>query len=179
MKAHKKMNTAIAVVIIIIIMSPAVYYFIRFNEKGYIEQKLLERYIEQKKREDIVLQTGARTKLMDVDVSFKNIRKEDIGKIKAGDKELLPDKSASAEILWVGDPKPNYFLVDVGPVNKTILARTNAENELFSIPAKIRIKGVVAAIGNLIYKDVNIKDLAIFKFRCDKYEALFAVEIKE
>ena len=47
---------------------------------------------------------------MDVDVSFKNIGKGELGRMKAGDKELLPDKSASAEILWVGEPKPNYFL---------------------------------------------------------------------
>ena len=178
MKALRRIDIVIAALVIVIVL-PTTYYYIRFNEKGYIEQKLLERYIEQKKREDIVLQTGARTKSMDMDVSFKNIGKGDIGKIRAGDKELLPDKSAAAEILWVGEPRPNYFLVDVGPLNKTVLARTNTEDGLFSIPAKIRIKGVVSTAGDFVYKDANVKDLAIFKFNSGKCEALFAVEVKE
>lgn len=178
MRSSKSVNIVIAVLVAAIVL-PTIYYYMKFNEKGYVEQKLLERYIEQKKREDIVLQTGARTKSMDIDVSFKNIKKEDAGRIKPGDRELLPDKSAATEILWVGEPKPNYFLVDVGPLNRTVLARTDAEDGLFSVPAKIRIKGVVSTVGDFIYKDVSVKDLGIFRFKCDKYETLFAVEVKE
>ena len=116
---------------------------------------------------------------MDLDVSFKNIGKEEIGKIKAGDKELLPDKAASAEILWVGSPEPDYFLVDIGPLNNPFLIRTNAEDGFYSVPARIRIKGVVSTIGDFIYKDVSVKNLRVYKFRCAEYEALFAVETKE
>jgi len=165
--------------VILAIIIPSVYYFIKFNEKGYIEQKLLERYIERKQREDIVLQTGERTKTMDINVSFKNIAKDDIGKIKTGDKELLPDGSALAEIVWVGEPKSNYFLVDVGPLNETILVHTNTDDGLFSVPAKIRIKGVVSTTGLFVYKDVAVQDLTILKFNSGKYEKLFAVEVKE
>ncbi len=168
----------IAAVILAVII-PSVYYFIKFNEKGYVEQKLLERYIEMKKREDIVLQTGARTGHLDVDVSLKNIRKEDAAKIKAGDRDLLPDGTAAAEILQVGEPSPNYFLVDIGSLKRTVLARTNTDDGLYSIPAKIRLKGIVTTAGDFVYKDFSVKDLAIFKFNGEKYEVLFAVEGKE
>lgn len=178
MKALKRADVLAAALIIAIGM-PTVYYFIRFNDKGYVEQKLLERYIEKKKREDIVLQTGARTKTMDVDVSFKNIKREDLGKIKTGDKELFPDNTAAAEVIWVGEPKANNFLVDMGPSKKTVLGRTNAEDGLLSVPAKIRLKGVVSTAGVFNYKSIEVRDLALFNFNCGKYEALFAIEAKE
>lgn len=165
------------IVFILILVLPMLHYYIKFNERGYAEHKALDSFIERKAREDVVTGTFSRTKLLDVDCSFKNLAKADLVKIKAGDKELSKDGSVIAEILWVGEPGPNYFVVDIGrPPYNRVFASTVPEASLYSLPARFRLKGLIADSGAFTYKDKSVNDLTLFRFDSGKYEAYFVIE---
>ena len=66
------------IVFILAIAFPMLYYYIRFNDKGFIEQKSLERFMANKIRNNVVNQVALRTKDIELDVSFKSMRKDDI-----------------------------------------------------------------------------------------------------
>ena len=165
----------VVIIFILSLILPALYYFIKFNEKGYIEQKSLERFIANKVRDNMVNQTEMRTKYLDIDVSFKNLTKEGLKKIKAGDKEYSKDKTIIAEVLWVGEPVPNYFITDVGTLSNSVFIKTVPESSLYSLPAKIRLKGLIAD-GAFTSKDRVVKELAGLRFCPESYDAYFVVE---
>jgi hypothetical protein len=166
------------IAVILVIVLPMLHYYLKFNEKGFVEQKNLERFIAQRMRNDIVNQTEWRTKSLDVDVSFKNITEKQLDQIKVGDKELLPDGTVSGEIIWVGKPDPNYFIIDIGTLAKSVYARTNPGTSTYSLSAKLRLRGVVSDGGSFNYKDRPIKELAEFKFETKNYAAYFVAENK-
>lgn len=168
---------ACIIIIVLAVVLPMLHYYMKFNEKGFVEQKGLERFIGQKMRNDIVNQLGWRTKALDVDVSFKNLTESALKCIKAGDREMAPDGTVIGEILRTGKPGPNYFLADVGTVNNRIFVKTLPEDGLYSLPAKLRLKGVIGDAGVFTYKDKSVKDLTEFKFVTGSYETYFVVEM--
>jgi len=167
----------IVIGLVLVIVLPLVHFYMKFNEKGFAEQKKIERFIGQKARNDIVYRTAWRTRMLDVDVSFKNLTEEALGKIKVGDRELQPDGTVAAEVLWIGNPVPNYFIVDLGTLTDSLFVKTVPGDGLYSMPAKIRITGVVANSGLFSRKDRNVKELAEFKFESKDYDAYYVVEM--
>lgn len=165
------------IVFILVLVLPFLHYYMKFNEKGFVEQKNLERFIAQKMRAEIVNQTAWRTGILDVGVSFKNLTEDALKKIKVGDKELQPDGTVMGEILWVGEPVPNYFIVDMGTLNNSIFARTLSENSLYSLPVKLRLTGIIGDGGLFTYKDKSLKELTEFKFETKNYNSYFIVEM--
>ena len=165
------------IAVILVIVLPMLHYYMKFNEKGFAEQKRLERFIGQKMRNDIVNQTAWRTKTLDVDVSLKNLTGETLKKVKVGDRESQPDGTVTGEILWIGERRPNYFIVDVGTLNNSLFVRTLPDDSMYSLPAKIRLTGVVSDAGIFTYKDRTVRELSEFKFIIKEYEAYFVVEM--
>lgn len=167
----------VIIVFVLALVLPMIHYYIKFNEKGFVEQKNMERFIAQKLRNDIVNQTSWRTKMLDVDVSFKNLTESDLRKIRVGDKELMPDGTVSGEILWIGEPAADYFIVDAGTATDSIFIRTVPQDSTYSLPAKLRISGVVSDGGVFSHSDKTVKELAEFQFAARDYKAYFVVEI--
>lgn len=167
----------VIIILVLVIVLPMLHYYMRFNEKGFVEQKNLERFIGLKMRNDIVNQTEWRTKMLNVSVSFKNLTENDLKKIRVGDKELELDGRVIGEILWIGEPAPNYFIADVGTSSSNIFVRTLPEDSMYSLPAKLRLKGIIGDGGLFTYKDKSIKELTEFKFETKDYNVYFIVEM--
>ena len=161
------------IVFVLAVMLPALHYYIKFNEKGIAEQKLLERFIKQEKRRVAGFLVGPQTGTLEARVSFKNLRKEDLAKIEVHDKEILPDGTILAEILWLGKPEPNYFIADLG---QDTFLRTSPDGGLYSLPARVRLRGVITGGGTFKYKTKDVKQLFFFTFDAEDYEVDFAIE---
>lgn len=167
----------IIIVFILAIVLPMLHYYMKFNEKGFSEQKKLERFVGQKVRNEIAGHLEWRTKALDVDVSFKNLTAEDLKKIRVGDRELQPNGDISGEIMWLGEPKSDYFIVNVGTLNNDIFVKTLPQNNLHALPAKLRLTGMVGDNGILSFKDKTVKELAEFKFETKGYDAYYVIEM--
>lgn len=172
-----KLSYPIIVIIAIILFIPVFYYFHKFNQKGYAEQKALDSFLAQEMRGTIGYASMFKLTPLDVNISFKNIAKDDIAKIKQGDKEMLSDGRVLAEILWLGRPEENYFITDLGS-RSYLLKRTVPDKSLYSIPAKIRLWGVMGEDGSFRYKSKDVKEFRRHIFKTNKYTFDFIVEPK-
>ena len=167
----------LVIAFILVVIMPMLYYYIKFNDKGFTQQKALERLISRKIRQGIVSGAGDRTRQLDVEVSFKNLTRQMLFNIKNGDRETDIDGTVLAEILSLGDPLPDYFIVDTGSAHKSELRKTVPNGLLYALPAKMRLSGTVSTQnGIFIYKNTNIRELEILNFKTKEYEACFAVE---
>ena len=168
--------TIIALVLILLI--PALHYYVMLNEKGVVEQKMLDKFIGQQLKTSIGFQTGPQAGYLDVNVSFKNIEKDMVKKIKLYDKEVLPDGTVLAEIVWLGNPRSNYFIVDLTKDGQSSGAlQSTSGSKLYSIPAKLRVNGIVQDYGSFFYKGKLMKQLGLYTFKSGDYEVDFTVEL--
>ena len=163
------------IALLLAVILPMLHYYIIFNEKGIAEQKILERFLKQQSRETVGFQTGFKRAGMDVAASFKNLREADIAKVKAGDKDALSNGTVFAEVLWVGEPKPNYFFAELGTESKSILRRSEGHG-LYSLPVRLRLNGIISDGGVFSFKTKVLKRLGIYIFNSGSYEADFVVE---
>jgi len=164
--------SAIAVIIIV----PSIYYYARLDNKGLYEERLLEKFIRQHKRANVGFQTGIQISQLETNVSFKGLAKDDIGKINSGDREIMGEATVLAEVIWVGEPEPDYFIADLGD---GVFARTKSAEGLYSVPARLRLTGIINDRGNFIYKTKSVKNLTLFTLRTKKYEFDFVIETKK
>jgi len=160
------------IIFIIGLILPALHYYVFYNNKGALEQKMLDRFIEQRKRRNVGFKTDARITMIEVIVSFKDLTLEDIKEIKLHDKETGPDGKTVAEIMWIGDKQPNYYLLSF---NKEVL-KTFSRNDLFSLPARLRLRGVVQENGAFEFKNMIVNTLGFFAFYSGRYKVDFVVE---
>ena len=160
---------------ILALVLPMLHYYIQLNERGLAEQKLISRFINQQMRDAVGFQAGQQAGDLDVYVSFKNLKRVDLEKIKPGDKDVLPDGTVLAEIMWTGEPQANYFIVDLGRDEKNIRKRT-VDDGLFSLPVKLRLRGVIGDEGTFAFKTKVMRQLEFYIFNAGKYEVTFVVE---
>lgn len=158
---------------ILVLILPMLHYYLRFNEKGVLEQMLLEKYLNRQRSSAMVTKIGHQTLFVEINVSFKNLTKEEADKIKAGDEERLPDGTVIAKVLAVGKPEPNYFLVDLGYEK---LKKAFSENGLYSLPARLKIQGYVIDNAVFNYKTKEFKRDCFSNFNCGRYEVEFAMD---
>jgi hypothetical protein len=153
---------------ILVIILPMLHYYIKFNEKGIAEQRLLQKTIA-KNNGWMCNQTGT----IDVHTSFKNIDKMLLDEIKVGDKEILPDGTILAEILWIGAPQPNYFMTDLTGIQAI------PDKKPYSLPAKLRLRGIIANKegASFVYKMDNLRPNIPFVFDTEKYTLPFVIEL--
>ncbi|MFH1791612.1 MAG: hypothetical protein ABH885_06505 [Candidatus Omnitrophota bacterium] len=161
---------------ILLIAVPMVYYYVKLNEKGAVEQRLLEKFLKRQAMHNVGFQSGPQEARIDVLVSFKNLTDESLDKIKVGDKETLPDGTVLAEVLWLGESVPNYFLVNLGNDADGIIRKTVGDGTR-SLPAKVRLYGIVEDYGDFSYKDKKVKQLRHYTFDNGSFEADFVVEV--
>ena len=72
-------DCAIILVLIIVIL-PALHYYIKFNERGVAEQLAFEKYLKTQEMASIVTLDGSQG-ILEIYVSFKNLTNDDIKKI--------------------------------------------------------------------------------------------------
>ena len=157
----------------LLVVIPMLHYYLKFNEKGLVEQKLLERHLNVQKRVYDTVQGAVGT--IEIPVSFKKLKKEDIANIKVGDKEVLPGGEVLTEITWVGRPEPNYYYIinlNAGPYEFHTIT---TDDGTYSLPAKVKIRGYVEK-GTLHYKGSVANTLAPFEFMTPDYAYTFVVE---
>lgn len=164
----------IIILSVVALILPMVHYYIRFNEKGLIEQRLLDSYIKRQMRGAVGHQKGPQAGDIEIYASFKSVKKEDLNKIKVHDKEILPNGTTIAEILWLGKPSPNYFNIDL---TSGIFIRTLPDTSLYSLPVRLRLKGIVQDNGLFSYKTKELKQLSFHIFNSGTYEANFVIEM--
>ncbi len=162
------------IVFILLIVLPALHFYIKFNEKGFAEQKALERYLQQQERVDFQARDENRGSV-EVGASFKNLTEEALKKIKVGDKEILPDGTVLAEILWLGKPEPDYYFINNLKKSKSEYRRMMLNNELYSLPAKLKLEGFIYS-NMFYYKAVAEDALARHPFFTDRYRVDFVIE---
>jgi len=165
------------IIFILAIIIPALHYYIRFNEKGLVEEKMLDKYFGRLKVTDVGFFSG-NTETVELNISFKSLKREDLERIKVGDKEILPDGKVLSEILWLGDPVPNYYFIPTLMKNddgNVTYVRAVSDDDLYALPAKIRLRGFVAN-GSFHYKAHEIRSLSEYVFDTHDYKARFAVE---
>ena len=160
---------------ILVIILPMLHYYIKFNEKGLVEERLLNSYIKQQQRSAIGYQKGPQISDVEVYVSFKSIKKEDLDKIKVHDKEILSDGTIIAEVLWVGKPVLNYFIIDLAD---GVLTRTLPDPSLYSLPVRLKLKGIVEDQGRFSYKAKELKIHSFHIFNPGIYEVNFVAEVQ-
>ncbi|MCQ9207344.1 MAG: hypothetical protein NG740_05675, partial [Omnitrophica bacterium] len=112
-------------------------------------------------------QTGT----IDVYTSFKNLDRVTLDKIKVGDREILPDGTVLAEVLWVGGPRQNYFATHLPGVQAV------PDGESYSLPVKMRLRGIIENEGNIIYKMQNMHNISAFTFNPQNYAIRFVIEL--
>ena len=162
------------IVVILVIVLPSVHYYIKFNEKGFAEQKLLERYLSQNKR-IVEAWSDREGGTVDVVVSLKDLSEEDIANIKVGDKETLPDGTVMAEIVSIGEPEKNYRYITNLREGETDYRRITLDDNLYSLPAVLRLRGFVRE-GVFYYKATAVKDLSRWPFTSSEYVKEYIVE---
>jgi len=159
---------------ILLLIIPALHYYIKFNEKGFIEQKVLERYLQQQESTGFQFHSENRGTL-EIKVSFKNLTEENLKKIKTGDKEILPDGTVLAGILWLGEPEPNYHIIRNFPNDQNGNKRIILDSGLYSLPAKLKLNGFVHE-SVFYYKAQAVVALFPIPFATDEYKAIFVIE---
>jgi len=158
---------------IIALVIPGVSYFLKYNTKGEAEQKLLERYLGQQERGT----PGTVTASVPVDVVFKDVPKEVADKIRTGDKEKTPGGEVLSEIIWRGETGPNYYelpyLVDFNNRARTFVPD---RKDLYSIKAKMLVRGLIGEKGGFFYKLQNFSVGQRYTFISKDYTADYIVE---
>jgi len=164
------------ILFVLAIVIPALHYYIKFNEKGFVEQKTLERYLRQIKRGEVAFLSKDKA-AMEVDVSFKNLTEEDVEKIKVGDKEIFPDGTVVAEVLQVGQPQNDYRIIKIENF-ETVLEEyrcVELDNGLYALKARMKLRGFVE--GKLFYyKSHAVIPYTRLPFKADDYVVGFYVE---
>lgn len=163
----------IIIALLLIIVLPALHYYIKINDKGFLEQQDVETYAKLKKYKMLGSSLYRRQAIIETHVSFKALTEEQLKEIKVGDKEILPDKEVIAEILWIGRPEPNYFIVNLG-CSENLFVRTEPDG-LFSLPAKMRLKGNISDYFE--YKKLRLRKFNFFEFNSGRYKVEFTIEI--
>lgn len=166
----------IIIAVILTLILPMIHYYIKFNERGLAEEVVLNRFIKQETRQGIGVQTGPSVGTLDVDVSFKGLTKDMLNKIKVHDKEALKNGTVLAEILWIGKPIPNYFIVNLGGEQNRVLRKTIVGKDLYSLPVKMRIYGVIGDFGKFSHKAKPVSQFGRYIFTTEEYESDFVVE---
>jgi len=162
------------IIFILLIIIPALHYYIKFNEMGFAEQKILERYLKRYKMSI----DASRTKqdgITELYVSFKDLTKEELEKIKVRDKENLSDGTTLAEIVWIGEPEPNYYFIKNLRIGQTDYPRAIIDDGLYSLPARVMVRGCVNREG-FFYKARPVSALSRITFDTGDYKADFVVE---
>jgi|GEM_PF-1978052 len=159
-----------------IIVIPLAHYYVKLNNKGVADQMLLEKYLNQKVREEIS-NKELRTGIIEVNVSFKNIPKNLLSKIKPGDKEVLPDGTVYAEVLEIGKPEENYFYDANVSLNSSEFLKIKPDGNMYALPALMRLRGYVGEEGVFRYKSKAINYINFYPFKTSGYEADFTVEM--
>jgi len=152
---------------------PMLHYYMKFNEKGAAEKMSLESYRKLQLRNVVGFYGGNRICAMDVNVSFKNLTKEGLNKIRVHDKEVLQDGTVIAEILWLGKPEPNYFIADLG---LGVFSRIAPDDSLYSVPAKLRLRGIQTNGGIFKYNSKDVKQLEFYTFTANDHRVDFVIE---
>jgi len=167
------------IIFILALIIPMLHYYIKFNEKGFAEQKMLERYLRQQDRAVSTFK-GEQKGTLTISVSFKDLTEEDLKKIKVGDEEFLPNGTTLGEVVWLGEPEPNYSIVVVKNHNsdQSEYKRVLANDKKYSLPAKLALTGYVWQ-GTFYYKAVAIIDLFRLRFVTPNYTAEFVVETQQ
>ncbi|MCQ9207388.1 MAG: hypothetical protein NG740_05895 [Omnitrophica bacterium] len=163
------------IIFILAVIIPMLHYYIKFNEKGFAEEKTLERYLGQQGRTSSTLQDKQSASVI-VDISFKNLTEKDLEKIKVGDKETLPNGSGVAEILWLGKPEKNYVVVKNLFLSASDFQDLILEDKLYALPAKLKLNGFVLK-GNFYYKAHITNPLDGHAFIAPDYSVDFIIEM--
>ncbi|MDD5440486.1 MAG: hypothetical protein PHS37_09920, partial [Candidatus Omnitrophica bacterium] len=124
---------------IFVIAIPGIGYYMKCNERGAVEAKVLERLLNRQEADSRFKREGT----VDIKASFKNLRQEDIGAVKVGDKEVLSDGTVLTEVVKVGVPEPNYFLVKnfrSWPDKDPYLHMMTGDGR-FTLPVVLRLRG--------------------------------------
>jgi len=161
------------IILLLVIALPMLHYYIRFNEKGFAEQMSLERYLKLQLRNVVGFYRDNQLCAIDVGVSFKNLTKDDLARIKVHDREVLQDGSYIAEILWLGKPEPNYFIANL---ELGVFSRIYPADSLYSMPAKLRLKGILTNGGSFKYSARSVKQLEFFTFAANNYRVDYVIE---
>ena len=144
------------IIAIVFVLALSAFYvikeYIRLNENGLIEQKVLERYLERANR---VSSESKREASIMAYCSIKNLRKEELKEFFVGLQEASESGVVFAEIVDMRPPGPNYFDVHMG--------RAYAEGDLYSLPVKLKLRGICVE-GTFWYKAENIYENRHFIF---------------
>ncbi|MDD5440487.1 MAG: hypothetical protein PHS37_09925 [Candidatus Omnitrophica bacterium] len=166
----------VVVAFILVLIVPGIHYYIKFNEKGIAEQKLLERYLNWQENSNANTGQG-QTGSMCLDVCFKNVPAPVLKLMKAGDKEIGPQGIVLAEIIWLGTPEAKYFVSGCLREEDNVSVMLNsADKNLYSVPATIRFHGVIGNGGAFLYKIENLAGPTPKVFSCPGYDASFILE---
>ncbi|MDD5440192.1 MAG: hypothetical protein PHS37_08405, partial [Candidatus Omnitrophica bacterium] len=115
---------------------------------------------------------------VDIKASFKNLRQEDIGAVKVGDKEVLSDGTVLTEVVRVGVPEPNYFLVKnfrSWPDKDPYLHMMTGDGR-FTLPVVLRLRGYVIN-KNFVYRAGTIGEDSYFIFNPGSYRVWVETDV--
>jgi len=147
---------------LLIIIIPFIHAYMRFNEKGVQEEMKLKEYSEYV---NIIANNENYISTLELDVSFKNLNEKGVSEIVVGDREEYGG-IVLMEILSVGEPTRNYFLVGQGDQEVCV-----AWAENLALPARVRVRGFVCK-NSFFYKKEGVFIGRAFLFK----DKLFIVE---
>lgn len=159
---------------IIILMAPMLYYYLKFNEAGFAEQRNLEKILKQQEgyaRSSKIETIG----YIDIDAAFKDVDINNASLIKPGVKEMLPNGTALSEILWVGEPEKDYRYSTYLLSDADEPIRITMAGDKLSVPVRLRLK-VVESVGTVMYQEQNLCVLGRFALNIGGREFTFIVE---
>lgn len=108
---------------------------------------------------------------IELPVKFKKFDKRILNLLKVGDKERDQVGNVIAEIVWVGEPEPYFYIADIGQDERL---RIKDEN-FVDVPARLKLKVRILNNDRLVYNDAPVLLNSIFEFICDKFTTSFII----